>query len=140
MDPDYNILEDSTYKHYKGLLNSCDADLRTLKSIRNTFSTQMSANLAFMQALNPPHPDYHLVAYENAIDDGIAILDQEIAFLEAKREDIQRDAHEWYSMAIGEVDSSEEIEMMKEAAKANNRRSKRSRYRPDSGTNYALNA
>ena len=72
MDPDYNILEDSTYKHYKGLMSSNAAEIRTLRSIRDSLSFEMGGKLSFFEGSNPPLPDGHLIAYENAMEDALA--------------------------------------------------------------------
>lgn len=140
MGAHYNILEDSTYKHYKALMSSYATEIRTLRSIRDSLSFEMGGKLSFLEGSNPPLPDGHLVAYENAMEDALAFIEQDIQAVLKKHDGVEKDFYEWRKMVLHDLDSSEEIEQKQEEAKANNRRSKRSRFRPDSGTNYALEA
>ena len=77
-------------------------------------------------------PDEHLVAFEEGVDfcknfvtDCISVLAQALENYETMK---FRESYD--DEAYGE-DSSDEIERMKEVAKANNHRTKRSKFRPD---------
>ena len=120
-------------------MHSLKDQIATVSSLRDHMSSEMSEKLRILSDQRPPIPDGDLIAYEQATNDVLSILDYDIEAMRIRLKALQDDFAEYKTAMIG-TDSSEEIEMMKEAAKANTRRSKRSRYDPDSGTNYALEA
>lgn len=131
--------QDPNFEYYKRVMNSLKSQLGTVSSLRDHVSSEMTERLRVLAGQTPPIPDGDLIAYEQATNDVLSILDEDMDSLRIRLKATEMDLAEAKAMMIG-TDSSEEIEMMKEAAKANTRRSKRSRYHPDSGTNYALEA
>lgn len=131
--------QDPTFEYYKRNIHSSKDQIATISSLRDHLSTRMGEKLRILTDSNPPIPDGDLIAYENATNDVLALLDGEIEDIKIRLKALHDEFAEYKTTMMG-TDSSEEIEMMKEAAKANNRRSKRSRYDPDTGTNYALEA
>ena len=131
--------QDPTFEYYKRNMHSLKDQITTVSSLRDHMSSEMSEKLRILSDQRPPIPDGDLIAYEQATNDVLSILDYDIEAMKIRLKALQDDFAEYKTAMIG-TDSSEEIEMMKEAAKANTRRSKRSRYDPDSGTNYALEA
>lgn len=131
--------QDPTFEYYKRNMHSLKDQITTVSSLRDHMSSEMSEKLRILSDQRPPIPDGDLIAYEQATNDVLSILDYDIEAMRIRLKALQDDFAEYKTAMIG-TDSSEEIEMMKEAAKANTRRSKRSRYDPDSGTNYALEA
>lgn len=131
--------QDPTFEYYKRNMHSLKDQIATVSSLRDHMSSEMSEKLRILSDQRPPIPDGDLIAYEQATNDVLSILDYDIEAMRIRLKALQDDFAEYKTAMIG-TDSSEEIEMMKEAAKANTRRSKRSRYDPDSGTNYALEA
>lgn len=131
--------QDPTFEYYNRNMHSLKDQITTVSSLRDHMSSEMSEKLRILSDQRPPIPDGDLIAYEQATNDVLSILDYDIEAMKIRLKALQDDFAEYKTAMIG-TDSSEEIEMMKEAAKANTRRSKRSRYDPDSGTNYALEA
>ena len=131
--------QDPTFEYYKRNMHSLKDQITTVSSLRDHMSSEMSEKLRILSDQRPPIPDGDLIAYEQATNDVLSILDYDIEAMKIRLKTLEDDFAEYKTAMIG-PDSSEEIEMMKEAAKANTRRSKRSRYDPDSGTNYALEA
>lgn len=130
---------DNHYDYYAKSIITRKSEISVKESLRDHISTEMAEKLRIMADSNPPIPDGDLIAYEQATNDVLTLLDQEIEYAKIRLKTMQDDFTEYKSMIAG-TDSSEEIEEMNRWAKANTRRSKRSRYYPDTGTNYALDA
>lgn len=128
-----------TYTMHKEKIRDAERILVSMQSMKDTLDYNMTDRLRHLTQQWPPLPDSDLIAYESAKEHALGVLDKEIYLQNKRLHRLREEFADWQSYTAG-PDSSEEIEMMKEAAKANTRRSKRSRYDPDSGTNYALEA